>query len=67
MKKEIVKTADAILDRGHRVLLIPVKDGTKIFEVDQKRSRYQSKNRILTGPYKRLRLTTGRGYSSRNG
>lgn len=36
MKKEIVKTADAILDRGHRVLLIPVKDGTRIFEVDQK-------------------------------
>lgn len=36
MKEETIKAADEILDRGHRVLLIPVKDGTRIFEVDQK-------------------------------
>lgn len=36
MKEEHIKAADAILARGRRVLLIPVKDGTRIFEVDQK-------------------------------
>ena len=36
MKAETIKIADEILARGHRVLMIPLKDGERIFEVDQK-------------------------------
>lgn len=36
MKEESIKIADAILAKGHRVLMIPVKDGERIFEIDQK-------------------------------
>lgn len=39
MKEETIKTVDTILARGHRVLLVPIKDGERIFEINQKEAR----------------------------
>lgn len=39
MKEETIKAADAILSRGHRVLLVPIKDGERIFEISQKEAK----------------------------
>ena len=36
MKAESIKIADTILARGNRVLMVPVKNGERIFEIDQK-------------------------------
>lgn len=36
MKTETIEAADAILAKGNRVLMVPVKDGERIFEIDQK-------------------------------
>lgn len=44
MKEETIKTVDAILSRGRRVLIIPVKDGERIFEVDQKEAKPEKKH-----------------------
>lgn len=39
MKEEVIKTVDAILARGQRVLIVPVKDGERIFEIKQKEAK----------------------------
>lgn len=36
MKSETIKTIEAILSKGDRVELIPVKDGVKVIQVQRK-------------------------------
>lgn len=36
MTKEAIKAIEAILSRGYRVELIPVKDGVKVIQVQRK-------------------------------
>ena len=36
LKPEQIKAAEAILAKGHRVELIPVKDGVKVIQVQRK-------------------------------
>lgn len=36
MKPETVKAIEAILSKGYRVELIPVKDGVKVIRVDRR-------------------------------
>lgn len=39
MREETIKAADEILARGHRVLIVPVKDSERIFEINQKEAK----------------------------